>query len=101
MVIGSGGHCWETAGVVIVESRSACSERIEDRGVDDLVSVSSELVASEGVCNDPDDVHELIPLLGSAESDGRDDGCAASPIYTNVEADFAYFKRSAAPSRVV
>ena len=62
MVVGACRHRGETAGVVVIESGSPGCEGVEDGCVDDIVSVSSDLISSESVGGDPDDVHVLFSL---------------------------------------
>ena len=86
MVVGACRHRGESAGVVVVESGAAGCEGVEDGCVNDVVSVSSDLISSEGVGGDPDDVHIWLRVGGFDARRGYRVR-AASTLYTSGDDD--------------
>ncbi len=66
-VVGPRRHRGECSDVMAIEPGGTSSQRIEGRGDDAGISVRSQVVPSERVRHDPDDVHQgLLPSIGRA-----------------------------------
>ena len=57
LVVRAGGHGREAGGVVVVEPDRLGCQRIQGGGSYRGVAVGADVVSSEGVRNNPDDIH--------------------------------------------